>query len=233
MTKRRFKKIICSALAMVMITGLSMTAFADSSTTMTFDEAKEYLRTYNVTQTNSMGKEYTTQYIFKSEQDLNEAAEYIVDNGLDAFNAAITEAITDTVSKEPQTTSSIARTTKPSTAYASVSGNGSHSVSTKAYGLASFDTLGTVEYSVELGYKVTVKNGKISNISSISFDIPYISAAGSWGKTSFQSYRKDSNCGVTANYVITKTVEIAVGRFSVEIKSETDNEVFALITNLK
>ena len=81
-------------------------------------------------------------------------------------------------------------------------------------------------------YRVTVSNGKFTDLSSISFDIPYISAAGSWGSTSFPSYCNNTNYGVTANYLITKTVEIGIGDFSFEIKSETDNEIFALLTSL-
>lgn len=41
-----------------------------------------------------------------------------------------------------------------------------------------------------------------------------------------------TNCGVTANYLITKTVEVGLGDFSFEVKSETDNEIFALLTSL-
>lgn len=33
-------------------------------------------------------------------------------------------------------------------------------------------------------------------------------------------------------YLITKTIEIGIGDFSFEIKSETDNEIFALLTSL-
>lgn len=172
------------------------------------------------------------QYIFSSEDDLNSAAQYIAENGLAAFNAALDIAIEDAVSKEPAPTV-LPRTTTPTTGYATVSGNGNHYVSTEAYGLASFDSLGTVEYLVELGYRVTVTNGVFTNLTSISFDIPYISAAGSWGNTRFPSYYTDTSAGVTANYDITKTVEVGVGDFSFEIKTETDNEVFALLTSIE
>lgn len=228
--KNLFKKLISLTLAVVMVIGVSITAFAASP--KSFDEAKEYLESYNITKTNSMGKEYTTQYIFHSENDLNKAAAYIAEYGLDNFNNEVNNAIIEAINNEPKNTLIYPRTTTPTTAYESISGNGTHRVSATAYGLASFDTLGTVEYSVELGYKVTVNNGKLTNLTSISFDIPYISAAGSWGSTSFPSYCNDTKCGVTANYLITKTVEIGVGDFSFEIKSETDNEIFALLTSL-
>lgn len=233
MMKKHLKKFVSMALAAVMAMGMSATVSASSpSSSMTLDEAKEYLTSYNVTKTNAAGKEYTTQYIFDNENDLNKAAAYIVEYGLDDFNSALDEAIAESVSSETQLPIVLPRTTTPSTAYETVSGNGNHYVSAEAYGLASFDTLGTVEYLVELGYRVTVSNGKFTNLSSISFDIPYISAAGSWGNTRFPSYCQDTSCGVTANYDITKTVEVGVGDFSFEIKAETDNEIFALLTSI-
>ena len=224
------KKLLSIVLSLVLVFSLSSTAFA-SEASMTVDEAKSYLENYYVTKVNSAGKEYTVQYIFSSEDDLNSAAQYIADNGLDAFNAALDVAIEEAVSNETPAVPR-PRTTTPRTAYETVSGNGNHYVSAEAYGLASFDSLGTVEYLVELGYRVTVTNGKFTNLTSISFDIPYVSAAGSWGNTRFPSYYTDTSAGVTANYDITKTVEIGIGDFSFEIKSETDNEIFALLTSI-
>ena len=203
------KKILAAILSLMMVFSLSVPAFAASP--MTFDEAKAYLENYCVTKENSFGKEYTTRYEFNSEDDLNKAAEYIVENGLDAFNAAVDAAIKEVVANEPQRTMVMPRTTDPTTVYETVSSDGTHNLSAEAYGLASFDSLGTVEYLVELGYRVTVSNGKFTNLTSISFDIPYISAAGSWGDTSFPSHCLDYNCGVTANYVITKTIENDIG----------------------
>lgn len=223
------KKFISVIISLIILLSLSITSIA-AERQWTIDEAKDYLQNYNITKTNSIGKEYTTEYIFHSEDDLEKAALYIVENGLSAFNAALESAIADAVSKEPQAI--IPYSVSPSSIYRTVSGNGPHYVSAIANGLANFDTLGTVEYQVELGYKVTVTNGKFTNLTSISFDIPYVSAAGSWGHTRFPSYCKDYNCGVTANFDITKTVEVGVGDFSFEVKSETDNEVFALLTNL-
>jgi len=226
------KKFLSIILVLSMVFTMSATSFATEQQ-MTVDEAREYLQTYNVTKTNEFGKEYSTQYIFNSEQDLEKAAAYIANNGLSAFNSALDNAVVEAVSNEPQNTTPRLRSTDPSTANKTVSGNGNHYVSAEAYGLASFDTLGTVEYLVELGYRVTVTNGSFTDLTSISFDIPYISAAGSWGNTRFPSYCTASSCGVTANYDITKTVEIGIGDFSFEIKSETDNEIFTLLTSIQ
>lgn len=224
------KKVLTLLLSLSLIFSFSVTASAASP--MTFDEAKSYLQNYSVTKENSLGKGYTTQYVFDSEEDLNKAAAYIAENGLDAFNESLEAAIATAVANEPQRTLIMPRTTDPTTVFKTVSSDGNHYLSGEAYGLASFDTLGTVEYLVELGYRVTVSNGKFTDLTSISFDIPAISAAGSWGDTSFPSHCLDYNCGVTANYVITKTVEIGIGDFSFEIKAETDNEIFALLTSI-
>lgn len=223
------KKLLSFVLSLAMVFSLSATAFAFEQT-MTVEEATEYLETYCATKENAAGKIYTTQYIFSSKDDLNTAAQYIAKNGLDAFNAALDTAIAEVVRNETPTTP---RTTTPTTAYATVSGNGNHYVSAEAEGLASFDTLGTVEYIVELGYRVTLNNGTLSNVTNISFDIPFISAAGSWSCTSLPSHASGGNAGVTANFLITKTVEISIGDFSFEVKSETDNEIFALLTSAR
>lgn len=224
-----YEKVLSFFLVLTFVFSMSTTAFA-SERSMTVEEATEYLENYYVTKENSAGETYTTQYIFSSEEDLNNAALYIAENGLAAFNAALDTAIEEAVSNEPPTAPR-PFTTTPTTAYATVSGNGTHYVSAEAYGLANFDTLGTVEYLVELGYRVTLTDGTLSNVTSISFDIPYISAAGSWGDTSFPSYASGSHAGVTANYTITKSLEIGIDDFSFVIKSETDFEIFALLTS--
>ena len=197
------------------------------ASSMTFEEAKNYLQNYEATKVNELGKEYTIKYIFKSEEDLNKTASYISENGLTKFNTTMEEKIAEAVKNEsnelPQT-----RSTDPIGVYRTVSGNGPHSVSGISYGLASFGNLGTVEYQVHLGYIVTVQNGRMTSVSNISFDIPYISAMGSWGDTSFPSYCNSTICGVTANYTITKTLFIE----DIGIAAETDFETFSLITNL-
>lgn len=196
-------------------------------------DAKEYLTTYRKVDVNEFGNEFTTEYQFNTSQDLDGATSYITKYGLDAFDEAVRIAIEEALHEEEQLELIMPRTTYPTTAYATISGNGTHTVSAETYGLASFDTLGTVEYSAILSYKVPVSNGKITGLSSISFDIPHISAAGSWGNLSLPSYNTSTHVGVTANYTITKTVEISIGDFEFVIKSETDNEVFALLTNLE
>lgn len=211
-----------------MTMSMSLSAFATPA--MTFDEAKNYLLNYSITETDSDGDECTTCYVFESEDKLNNAANYIVENGLDAFNHVVNETINDVVSKEPKIE---ARETDPAIVYETVSGDGTHYVSAEAYGYSSFPTLGAIQYIVELSYRATVKGGKFTSVSSASVDFPVIDVSGSYGKISLPSYCNNTSCGVTANYTITKSIDIPLGDGSFTIKSESDKENFALITNLR
>lgn len=229
--KNKIRKILTMTLFLMVMSYSTIYASTQTEANIhTLEEAREYLINYKEINTNEYGKEYTVEYVFDSERDLNAAAKYILDYGVDTFNHILQEKIEESVSNEPKYP--IARTTSPTTAYETISGDGSHYVSAQTYGLASFDTLGTVEYRAELGYRVVVENGEMVEINSVSFDIPYISAAGSWGSLSIPTYCTETNCGATANYIITKTIEIPIGDFSVQVKSETDNEIFALLTEL-
>lgn len=241
MKKRRIRKMVCTFLICSLFTNVfnTLTTFAVSSESdfslesrsEEIEEAKKYLSNYFVEDVNEYGKVFSTQYIFKTEEDLEKAAEYIVDYGLDKFNEDVESAVKSEVAKEKKTP--VAKSANPPSVTKTVSGEGNHNVSELVAGLASFDTLGTVEYTVELGYRVTVQNNKFTQLTNISFDVPYISGGGSWGDITIPSYCEDKYAGATANYTITKSVEISVGNFDFEIKSETDNEVFSLITNLQ
>ncbi len=98
------KKLLSMTLCLSIVFSLLSTVSA-SELPMTVDEAKTYLENYYVTRENSEGKEYSVQYIFSSEDDLNSAAQYIADNGLAAFNAALDIAIEEAVSNEPPVSS--------------------------------------------------------------------------------------------------------------------------------
>lgn len=223
------KKFSSFVLSLIMLFTLSISVFS-LETEMSIDEARGYLQSYHVTKQNSDGKEYSIEYIFNTEDDLEKAATFLSEKGLSAFNAAIEASIEEVVNEEDPIHQPYS--TDPSTGYATVSGDGKHYVSTQAYGLANFDSLGAVEYLVELGYSVTVSNGVFTDLDSISFDIPYISSTGSWGNVSLPFHCYDTSAGVTANYDITKSVELPVGDFSIVIKTETDSEIFALLTSI-
>lgn len=225
------KKLLSVILAIsLMLVSSSMVLATERP--MTVDEARAYLENYYETRVNSAGKEYTVEYEFTSESDLNGLVQYIAENGLSAFNAALEASIREVVGNETSTQVR-PQSVQPLTAFTTVSGNGKHNVSTEAYGLTNFDTLGDVEYIVQLGYQVTVKDGEFTNLTNISFDVINMSVGGSWGNTRFPSYYSGTSAGVTANFDVTKTVEASVGGYPLIIKTETDNEVFGFYTNIQ
>ena len=195
---------------------------------MSLSEAKEYLLSYEKV-TIVEGREIVTTYEFADEKSLDKAATYISENGLNAFNSMLDEGIRKQVATE-QRNAPILRTTTPSTGHAQVSkNNGTYHVKSNASGLVSFDKLGTLEYSLMLGYDVTVKNKKFTAVNNIDFDIPYVSRGGSWGSLNLSSYTADTSAGVTANYKLTKKLTYE----GITIKSETKSDLFALLTTFK
>lgn len=220
------KKLLSLGLALAVMFVFSTSVFAIDSH-MTVDEAKEYLQNYYEVKKTVDGKEYSIEYVFDSNEDLERVAKFLSENGLDAFNAKLDEKIQQIVSME--STIPAPQSTSPSTVYRTVSGEGRHAVEAETYGLASFDTLGTAEYRVKLGYQLTVTNGSFTDLTNIAFDIPTISAASSFGNIRVVDYCNATSAGVTANFDITKTLTIDPG---FDVKAETDNEVFALLTNL-
>ena len=84
----KLKKRTFFAIILTVIMLCNTNVFASS---MTFEEAKNYLQNYEATKVNELGKEYTIKYIFKSEEDLNKTASYISENGLTKFNTTMEE----------------------------------------------------------------------------------------------------------------------------------------------
>ncbi len=204
--------------------------YASEPQTMSVEEAKTYLLTYKEVCINEFGKEYTIEFNFKSDEDLNRAAIFISKNGVDVFHQECNNEIKKIVANEKK--SPITRTTTPQTVRKTVSGDGRHTVNAEASGLASFEQIGTLEYIVELGYTVDVSNGKFTGLTNIHFDIPYIGNSGSFGDITLPSHCTNTNAGVTANYTISKTVTVSVGDFGVDVITKTDNEIFSLLTSI-
>lgn len=100
-------------------------------------------------------------------------------------------------------------------------------------GLAVFDSLGTMEYSIELSYNVIISGGKFTNLYRITFNVTHLSfPTGSWGNVTYQSYCNDYYCGVTANYYIYKSITIPIFDFSVDVRTESDFEFFTLYATI-
>ncbi|QNK39345.1 hypothetical protein [Caproicibacter fermentans] len=105
-------------------TTFSETAFAASpeKNTITTEhqqslaDAKEYLTNYSKVEVNEFGKQFTTEYQFKTSQDLDAAANYIVEYGLDAFNEAVKTETEKVVSQESQSELIRPQSTTPTTA---------------------------------------------------------------------------------------------------------------------
>lgn len=220
-----------------------------SDNDMSYEEAKEYLENYVSYGYTKEGDYYKTSISFQSAVDLDYWANYLATHGESDFWNIVRMGIAEEVQKSEREDNnnhdnimskledynavnrigSGAKTPAHSTVTKYISGNGTHSISQMEYGLASFPTLGTVEYLINtLSYKVTVSSGSITGVSNKSFRVTDLSAGGSYSVTSTPSYYNSSNCGVTANYKIKKTVSYN----GLNLTSETVNCVFAVITYL-
>ncbi|WP_160203200.1 MULTISPECIES: hypothetical protein [Anaerotruncus] len=105
-----------------------------------------------------------------------------------------------------------------------ISGNKTHKILGEAYGLASFATLGTGEYKVDLSYSVVVKNGKISSVSTPKLSFPMMSGGLSYDNISINKVPETHKVSVTARYDIVKKANLGM----INIKAETDTEVFGV-----
>ena len=222
------KRLALIVFVLLLVIASSSSVFADTS--MNLEEAKAYLEGYSVHEVNEYGNGFTVSYEFDSDEDLINAANYIVEHGLDAFNQEVAAAIAAISDSESDNAGATLRYTTPASVSRYVSADGIYVLSGSAYGLASFATLGTVEYNVDLGYTVTVANGTITGLNSVSCNVWALSPGGSWGNLTIQTSNGGTYCSATAYYVITKSVQISIGDGSFTIKSETDNESFTLVT---
>ena len=224
------KKFFSACLTLLLIFSFITPAFASYS--MTFEEAKEYLVNYSATKENSLGEEYTVRYEFYSEEDINQAAEYIAEEGLDSFNEEIDAAIAAAVTEEKSFVP-VTRTTDPSVVYRTVSGNGTHHVEGLISGMAYFDTLGTLEYQLVLEYDVLVLGGKLYEINNTECTLDNISApSGGIQDVVHTTYCNDTNCGLTVRYVIFKTIGISWNEIPIGLRTEYDNEICGLLTSI-
>ncbi len=226
-------KDLCKRMAFVFLLFSCLMFTVNAEENPSLEETKAYLKNYCEVRTNQVGKEYRVSYIFSTEQDLELAAQFVMENGLEAFNDAVKARVDELASEEKIHPDVSLRSANPSSVHKTVSGNGNHRVSGRAPGIAHFGSLPGCEYMVELSYTATVSGGKFTNVSNISFDVPVIGASSEWGRLSFPSYCYDTSCGVTANFRITKTVSVPIGNFSFDIKAETSEEVFAVLTSLQ
>ena len=226
------KKLRLILMAVMMVMLLPVTSLASS---ISHADARDYLVNYRETVINENGEEITRRYSFNSDEDIDILADYIVDHGFDAFNEAIETAINI---KNAETQSSLPvvepRSVNPLTIYKTISGNGRHDISDEAGGITEFDKLSDEEYIAVLEYRLDVENGKIVELSDISFDVTDLSYECSYTNTSFPSYFNDNNAGVTANFTIVKTVQITIDPLLPPVVLiEEDPESFAILVTLQ
>jgi hypothetical protein len=212
--------------------GSQSSLIAESEYQQVLEEAEEYLTNFRKIENNEYGKEFSVVYQFNTAYDFNKAKAYIAEFGVEAFNNAVDIAVGEIVGNEPASASMITMSATTPVKYKTISGNGTHYISDQTSGLASFNTLGTVEYIAALHYTVTVSNGQITGLNSLGFSVPYISTAGGWEDVTIPFYSNANAAGATANYTISKTLEISIGDFAFEIRTEYDNEVFSILTTL-
>lgn len=225
-------------LVVAFVLAFSVVSFASSADEnsvvgdkLSLEQAKNYLTSYCETSINEDGKEIETKYDFDNEEDLNDVAAYIAEYGLDKFNSELDVALRNAV-KQEETSMIQTRATTPSTGHAKIStSNGTHTAKILASGLVKFNKVGNVEYSIDMSYDVVVKSKKFKSINNMKFDIPYLSTGGSWGGLSLSPYVTDKSAGVTANYKITKKLNVPVGSIDVPLRSETKADLFALLAS--
>lgn len=224
------RKLMSVLLMIVCIMPFGNMVYAADS--MSVEEAKDYLENYCVTKVNSQGKEYTMQFDFSSEEELEAAALFIAENGVTRFHELLDVGIEELGNSGVSGIPIQPRTTTPTIAYRTVYGNGRHNISGEANGLASFDSLGTLEYAVRLAYTAVAADGAFIDVTNISFDVIAMGANGGINNLTFNDHHIGSDCGVTANYVISKTTSVGVGDLNVPIKTEIDSETFTILTSL-
>lgn len=211
------------------ILSISGSFAAENDTHMTKEEAISYLENYRSVCMNANGEEVVTYYSISDDETKEGLADYIVENGLDAFLHEI-----DTARLEIEGNDQIAgRSVTPLTAYRTISGNGRHTVSAEGYGYTTFGNTGAaVEYVTSLSYKVNVSNGAMTGITNISFDIEGLPSYVTASRFSYPQYCNSNRCGVTANFRLTRTIATDINGLPIDLVSQVETESFALLTTL-
>lgn len=199
------------------------------------DEAKEELLNYRVSTTTVTGGTATTELHFNSEEQLNAAAEYLVNNDVeisDLIAEILEQHAADFESSIPSEVAVPITTDYPSVTKEVPNTNGDHYVFGTTAGFTHFDT-GSSDpntfqyyYSIDLSYTITVSGGKFTKISDIEV-VVYQPASGSWALKSTPQYITDKNAGVTANYVVYNTLSSEL--FDIVLSDDEDFAVIAVL----
>lgn len=232
--KNMIKKTSILVVSILLINSMSLEVLAQSADevqNLTVDEAKAYLETYREEKTNELGKTYTIEYEFASEIDLNRAAQYIVENGIEVFNRELESQIEEKVQNEDVIQTQNIRAANPlSAVYYLNRTESSQRATSDIFGRAYFDTLGSVEYILTLKYTVLVNtnNGTIQDANRPTLLTRHMSGGGALGDYTIPMGHSSTGASATANYYITKSVEIGLEDFSFSIKTEQTQDWFVL-----
>lgn len=202
----------------------------------TLDEAKEYLKSYEEEGINKYGKTYTIEYEFSSEEDLELAAEYLLENGLDNFEMVLDNKVQEVVAEEEQNSANSisTRAANPLSATITIERiNKTHKVDHDIFGRVDFDKLGSAEYILNLYYEVTVSGGKITKVDGEKLRTVHFSGSTSLGESTIPTGFSDTGASATANYYIVKSIAADIGGFEVTLRTEQKQDWFCLLTYLK
>ena len=175
------RRELCKSIGVVALSipascGLAMAskvpqAYGDSARDEAIEAAKSYLLNFCEVITDDSGREFTHTYTISSEEGLAQAAEYIVDNGIGAFENCLYGSLADMVAQEPLPTAIL----PSSTLYATMPGNGTHAIQGIGAGYIQFPSVGAVEYRLVLGYRATASGGVFTGINGTYAYPDYIS----------------------------------------------------------
>ncbi len=194
---------ICTLLICTLLLGSAAPASAAGTDSMTVEEAKAYLANYSEVRYDSEG-EYVVRYEFETEEALQEAAEYIAENGVEAYHAMADAYVAEQVANEPPAIQPCVITDGETVKY--ISGDGLHTVTSVFGGRAYYDKAGTVEYSFQITFNVLVENNQILGITSKAMNVLHVGAGGNIIDTSLSQAHTHNQAGVSASFTVSKTI---------------------------
>lgn len=228
-----------TSLVFVLVLVFSTTVFATSvnggEKKMTLEEAEKYITNYEKTVLNEDGTETKITFNFTNKEDLKRIAEYITEYGVKSFEKTVNEelGITNEEFQNSETPEKAVSIPVP-IINKTINTNGIRTITGEYTNIVSFDKGGRVEYLAELSCRVTSKNGKITDITSLNFNMEYISKYGGFNNVKLTKSVNNSVVGsVTATYDISNTTYIIIKGVSVPVTQKKQDSFVIVITFVK
>lgn len=191
----------------------------------TLDEAKEYLLQNRKIYIIKNGQTCEYEYEFQTEKDLDKAAEYIMENGLESFNTQLTQKMQNRVNAAIETNTISTRDADVLSKKVYIpKKDGVHRVSEIFTGIADFEGIDeliyTSNYIARISYNVTVKNGVMTDLTGYSFEMQNIDFA-SLKSVTLNKGLSNTGASVTANYTMERTISetilgVTINMYTVE-----------------